>query len=263
GLATAWNLPVMQPDSLRSVEAVAQLAALRPDVIIVAAYGQILPKAVLDIPTYGCINVHPSLLPKCRGASPVAATILAGDEFAGVSIMLMDEGMDTGPVLVQAQIPISPQDTTGSLTYKLSSLGARLLQETLVRWLRQEIKPRPQPEAGVTYCGQIRKEDSEIDWNQSAEKLWQRLRAFNPWPGSVTRWRGKQLKILAGVPLSAGEGSGVGRVVAVAQGKAAFGVGTGDGVLGVTLVQLEGKRAITAAEFLRGQQGFVGSVLPS
>lgn len=139
--ALAWKLPVVQPVSLKGVEVVEQLAGFHPDVIVVAAFGQILPQSVLDVPRYGCVNIHPSLLPRFRGASPVAAAILAGDEFTGVSVMLMDKGLDTGPVLTRAQIQISRQDTTGSLTGKLSLLGAQLLLEVLPRWARGEITP--------------------------------------------------------------------------------------------------------------------------
>ena len=161
--AAGWQLPVVQVAGFKRAGVVAQLAGWQPDVIVVFAYGQILPQSVLDIPRYGCINIHPSLLPRFRGAAPVAAAILAGDEFAGVSIMLMDRGLDTGPVLSRAQIPVSRQDTTGSLTAKLSQMAARLLQEVLVHWVRGEINPRPQNEAEATYCKPISKEEGEID----------------------------------------------------------------------------------------------------
>ncbi len=264
--AQTWNLPVVQPISLGQAEVVARLADFAPDVIVVAAFGQILPQPVLDIPSYGCINIHPSLLPRFRGASPVAAAILAGDEFAGVSIMLMERGLDTGPVLARAQISISVKDTTGSLTDKLSRVGARLLHEVLVCWLRGEITPQPQNEAEASYCGVITKEEGEIDWHQPAIDIWRRVRAFQPWPGCYTRWRGKQLKIIEAVPLPGERTLNVGRVVALTQAtersKAAFGVCTGDGSLGVCQVQQEGKRAMSAADFLRGQRQFIGAILP-
>ena len=260
--ALSWNLPVVQPDSLRSAEAVAKLADFRPEVIVVVAFGQILPQAVLDLPKYGGINVHPSLLPKFRGASPVAAAILAGEEVTGASIMLMDAGMDTGPVLAQQRMPVSPEDTAGSLSGKLSLAGAGLLQEVLVRWPGGEITPQPQNEAEATYCQPIAKEEGEIDWQMPAVNIWRQVRAFNPWPGSHTRWRGKQFKIIEAAPLP-GAASGVGRVVAVSKPEAGFGVGTGEGMLGVAKVQLEGKRAMAAAEFLRGQRDFIGAILPS
>ena len=265
--ALGWKLGVVQPVSLKSKEVVAQLAGFHPDVIVVAAYGQILPQPVLDIPRYGCINVHPSLLPRFRGASPVAAAILAGDDFTGVSIMLMDKGLDTGSILVRAQIPISAQDTTGSLTAKLSQMGARLLQDVIPRWLRGELTAQPQNEAEAIYSSPITKGEGEVDWRLPAIDIWRRVRAFQPWPGCYTRWRGRRLEIIEAVPLPEEGTLEVGQVVALTptteMSKAAFGVCTGDGILGVLRVQLEGKRAMSAAEFLRGQRQFIGAILPS
>ncbi len=259
--ALAWRLPVVQPPSLKEAGVVEQLSRFKPDVIVVAAFGQILPEKVLALPRLGCLNLHPSLLPRFRGASPVASAILAGDEFSGVSLMMMDEGLDSGPLLARAQIPISAQDTTGSLTTKLSWLGARLLGEVLTRWTRGELTPQTQNEAEATFCRLITKEEGEIDWHQPAVDIWRRVRAFDPWPGCYTIWRGKRLKIIEAVPLPAERTFKVGEVVALTL-KAAFGVGTGDGVLGVLRVQLEGKQALSAAEFLRGQRDFIGAVLP-
>ena len=260
--ALRWGLPVAQPGSLKTAEAVTQMADFHPNVIVVAAFGQILPQSVLDIPAFGCINIHPSLLPKFRGASPVAAAILSGDEFTGVSIMLLDAGMDTGPVLTRAMVPVSPQDNTGSLTDRLSLLAAHLLQEALVGWLRREIAPQPQDETEATYSSQITKEEGEIDWHLSAVDIWRRVRAFNPWPGCYTKWRGRQLKIIEAEPLPGESTTGVGRVATLSGREAVPGVGTGDGVLGLLKVQLEGKRAMSAAEFRRGQRDFIGAVLP-
>ena len=263
--ALARKLPVVQPVSLKSAEVVAQLAEFHPEVIVVAAFGQILPQSVLDIPGCRCINIHPSLLPRFRGVSPVAAAILAGDEFTGVSIMLMDRGLDTGPVLARVQIPISVQDTTGSLTAKLSLIAAQLLLEILPRWSRGELTPQPQNEAEATYSGPISKEEGEIDWRLSAVDIWRRVRAFQPWPGCYTRWQGKQLKLIEVVPLPAIRALEVGQVVALTpavESEAAFGVSTGEGILGVLRVQLEGKRAMSATEFLRGQRQFIGAILP-
>lgn len=258
-VALTWKLPVVQPVSLKRPEVVAQLAGFHPDVIVVAAFGQILPQSVLDLPGYGCINIHPSLLPRFRGASPVAAAILAGDEFTGVSIILMEKGLDTGPILARAQIPISPQDTTGSLTAKLSQIAARLLQEVLVSWERGEITPQPQNEAEASYCSSISKDEGEIDWHLPAIDIWRRVRAFHPWPGCYTWWQGRRLKIIEAVPLAEEKTVEVGRVVALTTG---FGVYTGDGILRVLTVQLEGKRAMAATEFLRGQRQFIGTILP-
>jgi len=264
--ALTLKLPVVQPVSLKKAEALAQLVGFEPDVIVVAAFGQLVPKAVLDMPKHGCLNIHPSLLPRHRGASPVAAAILAGDDFTGVSIMLMDEGLDTGPVLAKAQIPISAWDTTGSLTAKLSLVAAHLLLEVLSAWSRGELVPQKQNEAEASYSGIISKEEGEIDWHLPAVAIWRRVRAFNPWPGCYTRWQGKVLKIIEAVPLPAVEPAEAGQVIAlpVSQKKmgAAFGVNTGDGVLGILKVQLEGKRVMSSAEFLPGQRQFIGAVLP-
>ena len=259
--AAEFNLPVVQPVSLKGVEAVAELARFQPEVIVVAAFGQILPQPVLELPRYGCLNIHPSLLPRHRGASPVVAAILSGDEFTGVSIMLMDEGLDTGPVLSRAQIPISDRDNSGSLSAKLSLIAAHLLQEVLSAWPRRELSPQPQDEALATYSGTITKGAGVVDWRLSAVAIWRQVRAFYPWPGCYTRWRGKMLKITEAVPLSDAEDAAEGQVVALPH--SGFGVKTGDGILGVLAVQLEGKRAISAAEFLRGQRQLIGAVLPS
>jgi methionyl-tRNA formyltransferase len=261
-IAQARGLTIVQPPGLKAAGVVEQLGGFKPDVIVVAAFGQILPKSVLSIPRLGCLNIHPSLLPRFRGASPVASAILAADDFSGVSIMLMDEGLDTGPVLTRAQIPVSPQDTTGSLTAKLSWLGAWLLGEVLVGWSRGELTPRLQNGAEATYCGPITKEEGEIDWRLPAVDIWRRVRAFNPWPGCYTWWRGKSLKIIEAGPLEEGSTAKAGEVVAL-NSKAGFGVGTGDGILAVSKIQLEGKKAMSAAEFLRGQRDFMGMALPS
>jgi methionyl-tRNA formyltransferase len=258
--AEGLGLTVVQPESLKAPGAVKELADFRPEVIVVAAFGQLLPKAVLELPKLGCLNVHPSLLPKFRGASPVAAAILAGEDFSGVSIMLLDEGMDSGPVLARAQVPIADSDTTASLGAKLSLVGAGLLGEVIVGWIRGEIKPQPQDESQATYCQPITKDEGEIDWRLSAIDIWRRVRAFYPWPGCFTRWRGKTLKIIEATPLSPQTPAKPGEVVALDAG---FGIGSGDGILNILRLQLEGKQALSAVEFLRGQRDFIGAVLPS
>lgn len=259
--ALKLGLPVIQPDDFRSEEVVAELAGLKPDVIVICAYGQILSQSVLDIPPCQCVNVHFSLLPRHRGASPVAAAILAGDEFTGVSIQLVRRELDTGPLLSVATVPVSAQDTTGTLTEKLSQVGARLLLESLSGWLRSEITPLTQDSSRATYFSQIKKGKGEIDWRLPAVEIWRRVRAFNPWPGCYTRLHGRQLKILEAMVLS-GETTDIGQVVLLA-GEAPFGIGTGKGTLGILRLQLEGKRIMTANEFLRGQRSFIGEVLPS
>ena len=268
-VALTWNLPVEQPLRLREAQVINQIAGLHPDVIVVAAFGQILPQAVLDIPRYGCINIHPSLLPRWRGASPVAAAILAGDKTTGVSIMLLDKGMDTGPVLATTEVPITAEDTTGSLTAQLARIAAPLLHEVLVRCLQSKLSPQPQDNTKATYSGQISKEEGEIDWHLSAIDIWRRVRAFQPWPGCYTRWRGRRLEIIEAVPMPVPEETLLepGQVVALTpttgEVKAAFGVHTGGGLLGVIKMQLEGKRSMTTDEFLRGQRHLIGEILPS
>ena len=258
-VALQRGLPLSQPQSLRTPEALAQLAAWEPEVIVVAAFGQILRQDVLDLPPHGCLNVHASMLPRWRGAAPVSAAILAGDEVTGVTIMQMDAGLDTGPILVQREEPIRPNDTRTTLEGRLAQWGAALLVETLPAYLLGDLIPRPQPEAGVTYAGQLRKKDGLLDWSLSAVELDRRVRAFTPWPGAFTMWRGRRLKVLRAAPLPGWRGDvPPGTVVSLADGVA---VATGDGALRLKEVQLAGKRPMDAAAFLRGQRDFVGSRL--
>ena len=255
------GLTVVQPESLKAEAAVSQLAGFRPDVIVVCAFGQILTQAVLDVPSLQCVNVHFSLLPRHRGASPVAAAILAGDEFTGVSIQLVRVKLDTGPVLASAAVPVSPRDNTGTLTGKLSVVGAHLIDETLLGWLRHEREPRPQDDDGATYFPRIKREEGEIDWHLPAVEIWRRVRAFNPWPGSYTTWQGRQLKILEAVPVSGDSAPEPGKVVSLDGREAVLGVGTGDGVLGILTAQIEGRKAMPAADFLRGHRELPGASL--
>ncbi len=257
--ALAYDLPLMQPESLRQEEVIAEIRELQPQVIVVAAYGQILRPQVLSIPPSGVINVHPSLLPKYRGASPIAGALLAGEEKTGVTIMLMDEGMDTGPILAQISIKIRPEDTTGSLVERLARMGADLLLETLPRWLEGQIKPQPQDNARATYTKPIAKKDGLIDWSLPAAEIWGRVRAFDPWPGAHTWWRGKLFKVLASRPLPEWAGKGKpGQVLDLSAGVA---VATGQGALLLQEVQLAGRRAIGIQDFVRGQRDFIGSLL--
>jgi methionyl-tRNA formyltransferase len=263
--ALSGNLAVIQVPNLKNPEAIEQLKQFRPEVIVVAAFGQILPQAVLDIPCYGCLNIHPSLLPKYRGASPVPSAILAGDEFIGVSVMRLDVGMDTGPVFSQAQIPVLPGDTTESLIPKLFQIGGRMLLGVLADLPWNRVLPEPQNNVEATYTREITKEDGLIDWNLPAEDIWRRVRAYQSWPEAYTHWQGKQLKIIEAVPLSADSAPEIGRVVALPplqnRNRPPLGVGTGRGVLGILKVQFEGKRAMSGEEFLRGQRAFPGAVL--
>lgn len=258
-VAVAHSLPLMQPESLRREEVIAQLRELQPEVIVVAAYGQILRPEVLNIPPFGVINVHPSLLPKYRGASPIAGAILAGEEETGVTIMLMDEGMDTGPILTQIATKIDPEDTRGSLGERLSKLGAVLLADTLPRWLQGQIEPQPQDDTKATYTRLITKKDGLIDWSLPAVETWRAVRAYNPWPSARTSWRGTLLKVLAARPLPEWAGKGEpGQILDLSDGVA---VATGGGALILREVQLGGKRAMDIRDFVRGQRDFIGSFL--
>jgi methionyl-tRNA formyltransferase len=253
---------VIEPSTMRGRESAARLAELRPDVVVVAAFAYLLPPEVLAVPSLGCLNVHPSLLPRHRGPSPVAAALLSGDARTGVSIMLMDEGLDTGPVLAQESLNISETDSTGSLTGALSEMGARLLRSTLGKWLEGDVVPRPQDESLATCSELIRAEDARLDWSLPAVELWRRVRAYYPWPGCYTMWEGRRLKIHSCQPLQEREMGGVGRVVEMpVTSVLRIGVVTGEGVLGLGEVQLEGKRQVSAEEFVRGQGGFIGSSL--
>lgn len=258
-VALEYGLPFIQPHSLRTPEALAQLLAWQPEVIVVAAFGQILRQDVLDLPPHGCLNIHASLLPRWRGAAPIPAAILAGDALTGVTIMKMDVGLDTGPVVAQREEPIRPDDTQASLGDRLAQLGAVLLLETLPAYLEGTLLPQPQPEEGVTYARQLRKEDGLLDWSRPAVELDRQVRAFHPWPGAFTFWRGQVLKVLRAVPLPDWRRDMLpGVVIARPDGVA---VATGAGALRLEQVQLAGKRPMDIAAFSRGQRDFVGSRL--
>jgi methionyl-tRNA formyltransferase len=254
--ALARSLPLFQPQSLRTPEAVTQLAAWEPEVIVVAAFGQILRQDVLNLPPHGCLNVHASLLPRWRGAAPVPAAILAGDEITGVTIMTMDAGLDTGPILSRREEPIRPDDTRATLEKRLAQLGASLLVETLPAYLAGELQPQPQPGEGATYAPQVCKENGSLDWSRPAAELDRQVRAFNPWPGAHTLLSGKRLKVLRAAPMPDWQGKAPpGTVIALKDGAA---VATGEGVLRLEEVQLAGKRPMDIAAFLCGQRECVG-----
>ena len=259
--ALAHNLSVLQPVKVRQPEVVEQLRSLAPVAIVVAAFGQILPPSILLLPPYGCINVHGSLLPRHRGAAPVPVAILAGDRETGITMMLMDAGMDTGPMLSQASLDIAPDDTTASLTERMGYLGAHLLLDTLPRWMAGEITPQKQDDSRATYTKLLRREDGHIRWADTAEGIGRHCRAFHPWPGAFTLWGEQQLKVLQARPAATqfpGEAPGT-----VVQFHSQVGVVTGDGLLVLEEVQLAGKRALPIQEFIRGQRSFVGAVLQS
>jgi len=264
--AQRHGLAVFQPASLRREEVVQELTALRPEVIIVAAYGRILPPEVLAIPPQGVLNLHPSLLPKYRGPSPVAAALLAGESVTGVTIILMDQGMDTGPIVAQRQIPILPRETAGELTHRLFRSGADLLLEVLPTWRVGAITAVPQDEGQATSTRLYVKEDGEMDWSLPAVVLDRRLRAFYPWPGCYTHWEGKLLKVLEGVPVgdvSPQEGE-AGQVVPLPRESGPLvAVVTGQGLLGLVKVQLEGRQTQAIEAFVRGYTRFLDACLPS
>ena len=245
--ALRLGIPVIQPERLSAPEALEQLRAWAPDVIVVAAFGQILRAEVLNLPHYGCVNVHASLLPRWRGAAPIQAAILAGDTETGITIMKMDTGVDTGPILSQRAIPISPEDTAGTLFKKLARLGTDLLLETLPGYLSGEIPPRPQPAAGVTYAPMLKKEDGRLDFIQPAAALERRVRAFHPWPGAFILWKDAPLKVQrAHVAAARAE---PGRRT-IHQGLPA--IGTADGLLILGEVQPAGKKPMNGKAFLAG-----------
>ncbi len=279
--AQAHGLPVYQPKSFRKEpQAIEVLRELKPEVIVVAAYGLILPQAALDVPPFGCLNVHGSILPRHRGAAPITSAILAGDEETGVTIMKMDAGLDTGPILAVAREPIRSDDTTASLGERLSHIGAQLMADTLPKYLRGEIAPQPQPEAGATYSPKIEKTNAQIDWSKPAVEIERRARAYTPWPGAFTFWNGQMVKILKSeithrpatgnyTVCNSGRDQRlrseirgeIGEVVK--SGNGPVGVITGEGVLVLKEIQLAGRKAMKAEDFVRGQPGFIGAVLGS
>jgi methionyl-tRNA formyltransferase len=259
-LALERQIQVIQPKTFKSREVVEQLASFQPELIIVAAFGAILPPEVLSLPKFACLNVHPSLLPRHRGPSPVANTVLCGDELAGVTIMLMDAGLDTGPILAQEKVGISFMDSTGSLSSKLAEVGASLLLETLPKWLGGELKQQAQDETQATYSKLITSKDAEIDWHLSALELWRRVRAYNPWPSCYTWCQGKRLRIHRAIPLGDVAKGEIGKVIALAE-PPGVGVVTGQGILGLCQVQLEGRREMAVEDFVRGKRDFIGCVL--
>ncbi len=263
-LALSQEIPVWQPGSLKRQENIEMLAAYQSDLFIVAAFGQILPQAVLDLPRYGTLNIHASLLPKYRGVSPISEAILQGDTETGVTIMLIDAGVDTGPILLQRAIPIAEDDTTGSLTLKLAALGASALLEALPLWVQGKITPQPQDERFASHTHMLHKEDGKIDWNRPADVLARTVRAFTPWPGAYTNWGNKLLKIISAHTIQSDPGSEA-RAGTVSlrkeNGLQTLAVATGNGLLIIEKLQLEGKKVMNADEFLRGYSHIIGEVL--
>ncbi len=257
--AQAADVPVLQPERLRDPAAAAALAAYEPELQIVCAYGQILRRDVLDLPRHGTLNVHASLLPRWRGASPIAAAIRAGDAETGVTIMLVGEGVDTGPMLTRRREPIDHEDDAGSLSERLATLGASLLLETMPNWIAGDLAAEPQDDRLATLAPRLQKEEGRIDWSQPAIDIWRQVRALSPWPGATTMLDGVALRIRRARPAEPAEGDGPpGRILAVDE---TIGVQTGAGVLLLEEVQREGRRAMAAAAFARGKRDLVGQRL--
>jgi len=248
------GLPVFQPRRVREPEFIETLRKLRPEAIVVAAYGQILPKEILSLPKYGCINIHASLLPAYRGAAPINWAIIRGEAETGITIMQMDEGMDTGAILMRQSIPIEPADTAGSLTEKLSVIGARLITGALLLVESGALKQAQQDGTKATTAPILKKEDGLIDWSLPATEIHNRVRGLSPWPGAYSFLDGKLIKILASAPRP---GSGEpGKLYN--QDKNILSAGTGSGLLDIVTIQPEGKKPMTAAEFLRGHRDIAG-----
>ncbi len=248
-LALELNIPIMQPEKIRAPEAMEQLRVWDPELIVVAAFGQILKKDVLEMPRYGCINVHASLLPRWRGAAPINAAILAGDEEIGVTIMQMDVGLDTGPMFAMKSIRVKPDDTADSVLQTLSTLGADLLAETLPEYLSGNLAPVPQPAHGATYAPMLKKEDGLLDFNHSAIELERRVRAMNPWPGAWFECKGNPLKVLRASTVSVEKGLTSGSRFIV-DGKPA--VQSAEGALVLDEIQPAGRKIMSGKSFLAG-----------
>ncbi len=253
------GLPVYQPASLRRDEgARRELASLEPDLIVVAAYGLFLPAETLAAPPLGALNIHPSLLPKHRGPSPVATAILEGNTATGVTVMQLDEGMDTGPIVEQVETDIGDQETAEALTSRLFDIGAELLADTIPLWNAREISSKPQRESEATITRLLKREDGAIDWAGSTDYIARQVRAYYPWPGTFTHWNGRQLKIHKASAIAVDGTEEPGTVVDIPEGVA---VVAGEGALLLLRVQMEGRQATGITDFVRGYREFVGSRL--
>jgi methionyl-tRNA formyltransferase len=250
-LAVQQRIPVFQPASLNSAEARRELAELRPDLMVVVAYGLILPQAVLDLPTRGCVNLHASLLPRWRGAAPIQRAILAGDRQSGVCLMQMEAGLDSGPVLAEVRTDITDDDTGGSLHDRLSRLAADLLARHLDDLAQGALVPRLQDESLVTYANKLDKGEATLHWQQDAAQLERQVRAFNPWPVAQTRYQGQVLRVWRAKAIDGAAGGGAGSVLAA--GKAGIDVACGSGCLRLLTIQLPGGKRLSAAEFLNAR----------
>ena len=255
-VAQEAGVPVHQPVTLRQAEAVETIAALAPDLMVVVAYGLILPPEVLAIPRLGCVNIHASLLPRWRGAAPIQRAIEAGDRVTGVSIMQMDEGLDTGPVYLMRETPIEREDTAATLHDRLARLGAEALMEALPGIAAGTLQPRPQDESGATYAPKLEKKEAFIDWAQPAWRIERKVQAFNPWPVAQTRYEQANLRIWEAHAI---EGMAAAPGTVMAAGREGVDVATGDGLLRITRLQMPGKKPVTAQDFINAHaiQGVV------
>ncbi len=251
-LALQHGIPVRQPKSLKDGTEQAALAALRADLMVVAAYGLLLPQSVLDAPRLGCINIHASLLPRWRGAAPIQRAILAGDAESGITIMQMEAGLDTGPMLHKLKCPIHSDDTGGTLHDRLAGLGARALLEVLPGLAGGTLTAQPQDDALACYARKLEKQESCIDWQQAAEQIDRQIRAFNPWPIAQTDYQGKAMRVWESQVLTDGTNASPGTIVAA--GKTGIEVATGRGRLRILRLQMPGKRAMAAVDFLNAHR---------
>ena len=251
-VALSARLPVLQPERARNETFIQELRSLQPDLIVVAAYGQILPQSILDLPRFGCLNVHTSLLPKYRGAAPIQWAILDGEAATGVTIMKMDAGLDTGDILTQQQTPINNEDNSQILHDRLAQIGAALLIQTIRDYVAGKIVPRPQPAQGATHARKITKEDGRLDWTKPAPTLWNRIRAFTPWPGAFTHLPGQPRPHLLKIwQAEVADQSGQPGQILHAD-KTGIIVACGEKALRILNLQREGGRRMTAQEFLAG-----------
>ncbi len=261
-LALAHHVPVFQPERVNTPDALADLRELAPEVLVIAAYGQILKQSLLDIPSRGALNVHASLLPRHRGAAPSAAAIIAGDKETGVTILEVIRKLDAGPVLAQRSLPIAPLDTTGSLNEGLATLGAALLIEILPAWARRELSAQSQDDTHTTYAPTIQRSDAAIDWSLPAADVWRQVRAYNPWPIAGTTLDNETLRIFEAWPLDLDDAAPPGAVLplpdtAEAPSGAGFAVRCGQGSLAIVRAQRPGRRVVTGVELLRGFRGLL------